>query len=519
MSSKWFPVRDLTGFYSARRRWLGYCVGVVAPSAVFLLAWIVQSGTPRVPLYTFSTLAIIVSAMWGGLSAGLLALGLSLLYSVYFIIGFAHLVGQRSALLSLSAFVVVGVSVCFIVANLRRNISKREQAEYKARKRAAELHAIVDSMTERVYVCDSAGRPILTNLAFRKHYPAGEPPVYPQSFEDSVEIFDLHGRPLLLSERPISRVLRGEQVRGLELQVRFRHSGEECVYRYNGSPVLDSLGNVVMAVMTSEDVTEAKKAEQALIQTEKLASVGRLAATIAHEVNNPLAAATNAVYLASIDPSLSSQARDALHLADQELRRAAHITGQTLGFVRGTSSRCPIFLPRLIDEVLQVYARKLRDRGVTVHKRYKCGPCREECESCFTANGGELRQVIFNLLANGLDALQDNGTLHVRLCRISDFGSGPKLRLTIADNGCGIRAENLKRVFEPFFTTKESTGTGLGLWVSQQIVRKYEGTIRVRSQKEKGTVFCITVPALPLPPTSDRGNKYQPDLVTGPDSV
>jgi two-component system, cell cycle sensor histidine kinase and response regulator CckA len=258
-------------------------------------------------------------------------------------------------------------------------------------------------------------------------------------------------------------------------------------------------------VGTVQDITERRQAEQALIRTEKLASVGRLAATIAHEVNNPLAAATNAVYIASADPDLSEQTRDVLQLADQELRRAAHITGQTLGFVRETNSRNPVALPELIDEVLRVYARKLRDRGVTVQRRYKCGPCRQECEACFIANAGELRQIIFNLLVNGMDALRDNGTLHVRLCRIAGFGSGPKIRLTIADNGCGIRAENLKRVFEPFFTTKESVGTGLGLWISQEIVRKYQGSIRMRSQKEKGTVFCITVPAMPLPPTSERG--------------
>ena len=319
-------------------------------------------------------------------------------------------------------------------------------------------------MTERLYVCASSGEPLLTNDAFRTNYPDATAPVYPQSFSKDVEMFDLDGRPIPLAEWPSSRALRGEQVRGLELRVLYKHSGQEFINKYNASPVFDPQGKVSMAVVTSEDITIRKQTEKALIQTEKLASVGRLAASIAHEVNSPLAAATNAVYLARSDPGLSTHGHDALRIADQELRRAAHITQQTLGVVRETDfRRSPLALPKLIDEILGVYAGKLRDRGITVQQRYRCGTCREACVACFVANAGEMRQVVSNLLVNGMDALRDNGTLHVRLSRVSLFDGLPRIRLTFADNGCGIRTENLKRIFEPFFTTKESTGTGLGL--------------------------------------------------------
>jgi signal transduction histidine kinase len=152
---------------------------------------------------------------------------------------------------------------------------------------------------------------------------------------------------------------------------------------------------------------------------------------------------------------------------------------------------------------------KLKQRRISVQRRFRCGPCREECEACFIADVRELRQVISNLLVNAMDALRDNGTLHVRLCRLAGFGGRPEIRLTIADNGCGIRPENVKRVFEPFFTTKQTIGTGLGMWISQEIVRKYHGSIRLRSRKGMGTVFCITVPAIPLPATAEPKKQSQ----------
>jgi PAS domain S-box-containing protein len=246
---------------------------------------------------------------------------------------------------------------------------------------------------------------------------------------------------------------------------------------------------------TNRDITDRKQAEAALIRSEKLASVGRMAATIAHEVNNPLAAVMNSVYIANSDPTLSPQTKDALNTADQELRRVAHIAAQTLVFCRETGIRAQLKLPQIIDEVLGVYAQKLRHRGITVQQRYRCGDCGMTCDFCLAANAGELRHVISNLLGNAMDALQNNGILHIRLSRTASRDGSPIVRLTMADNGCGIRTENLKRVFEPFFTTKETVGTGLGLWVTEQIIQKYGGSIRVRSQASIGTVFSIALPA------------------------
>lgn len=121
-----------------------------------------------------------------------------------------------------------------------------------------------------------------------------------------------------------------------------------------------------------------------------------------------------------------------------------------------------------------------------------------------------MRQIVSNLLANGIDALSDGGAMYIRVARLAQPNKGEaRIQLTIADNGCGIRVENLKRIFEPFFTTKAAIGTGLGLWVTQELIRKHKGTIKVRSRVGKGTVFRVTFPAMPLSFASESGSSVE----------
>jgi PAS domain S-box-containing protein len=310
----------------------------------------------------------------------------------------------------------------------------------------------------------------------------------------------------LSSVHPQDREMAQQTVReaadsSAELNLEYRVVDENGGVRWlaaRGRPLLDGGGDAVSYIGIVTDISSRKRTDEALLRTEKLAATGRLAATIAHEVNNPLAAAMNTLYLASSDPGLNTSTKEYLTIADQELRRAAHMTQQTLGFYRATGSPTPVALPKLIDDVLGVYATKLQNRNITVHRRYRCNQCVQECQACFIVSAGEMRQIISNLLANGMDALNDNGTLYIRASRTNSLNeSGPHIHLTIADNGCGVRKEHLTRIFEPFFTTKESFGTGLGLWVTQELVRKHHGVIRVRSSKDRGTVFRITFPAMP----------------------
>ncbi|HVJ04689.1 MAG TPA: response regulator [Candidatus Saccharimonadales bacterium] len=234
------------------------------------------------------------------------------------------------------------------------------------------------------------------------------------------------------------------------------------------------------------DVSDRKRTEAALVRSEKLASVGRMAATMAHEINNPLEAATNALFLISCDESLPPETRANVDLAERELTRVAHMTRQTLGFYREGSRAGAVNFADLMDEVVGLYSRKLTAKYIALQKTYR-GSC--------GVNGiaGELRQVISNLMANSIDAAAAYDTIHIRVsdCHVKHYS----VRLTVADTGGGIRREDMNSIFDAFFTTKKDMGTGLGLWVTRQIVEKHGGSIKVRSRVEKGTVFCVFLPS------------------------
>jgi signal transduction histidine kinase len=235
------------------------------------------------------------------------------------------------------------------------------------------------------------------------------------------------------------------------------------------------------------EITEHMRAEKALLRSEKLASVGRMASTIAHEINNPLETVGHAVYLALTDPGTSQQAKSYLDLAVKELERVTHITKQTLAFNREDKTPTLIDLRASVDSIVKLYAPRLKSRGITVVKRYA------EVE-CIRAGGGEIQQVISNLLSNSMDATPNHGKIEFRVSRSIGSNGSRLVRFTIADTGSGIPPEQLKQIFEPFFTTKEIVGTGLGLWVTKQIVEKHGATIRVRSKLGRGTVFSIAFP-------------------------
>jgi PAS domain S-box-containing protein len=272
--------------------------------------------------------------------------------------------------------------------------------------------------------------------------------------------------------------------------VEYRLRRKDGVYRHmlgRGVPVLGASGEVIEYLGMHNDVTEQKLAEEALIKAEKLAAAGRLAATVAHEINNPLEAATNLLYLLGTEINLSEEGRNYLSAAERELSRVAHVVRQTLGFYREQSAREPIELQSLLDEVLQLHQGRIVHKGIQVS---------QEIPPSFVLRTvpGELRQVISNLVSNSLDALPARGKLRIRARRVVVNGSS-RMQITVADSGCGFSRDTALHLFEPFFTTKKSIGTGLGLWVSRQLIHKHQGTIRTRSREGSGTVFRIQFPA------------------------
>jgi PAS domain S-box-containing protein len=252
-----------------------------------------------------------------------------------------------------------------------------------------------------------------------------------------------------------------------------------------GRGLYDNSGQPLRVTGVAMDVTQRKHTQEALLRSEKLASVGRMAATMAHEINNPLEAIINALYLITSDPTLSASTRSNVALAERELSRVSHITKQTLGFYRENGRPDIVCLSKLADELIGLYSRKLNYKAIQVEKRWRT-------QGEISGIAGELRQIISNLMGNAIDALAPHGTLHLRITpfHVKDYA----VRLTVADSGTGIKRENLPSIFEPFFTTKQHVGTGLGLWIAREIVNKHSGSIRVRSKPGKGTVFAVYLP-------------------------
>jgi signal transduction histidine kinase len=236
-----------------------------------------------------------------------------------------------------------------------------------------------------------------------------------------------------------------------------------------------------------DQIQQYARAQQALLRSEKLAVSGRLAASIAHEINNPLEAITNLLYLMRGDVP-EEERKMLLAEAEQELARVTEITKQTLRFYREPAQPTSTDVGQVVESVLKLYGSRIRAAKVTAHANVVGD------SPTVLSTPGELRQVVANLVGNAVDAMRAGGCLRIRT---AVQGSG--VRLTIADSGSGIPPEVLPTIFEPFVTTKGETGTGLGLWVTAEILKKNGWTIHVRTSRKPrctGTIFSITMPKL-----------------------
>jgi signal transduction histidine kinase len=251
-----------------------------------------------------------------------------------------------------------------------------------------------------------------------------------------------------------------------------------------------------MAERTASLTVAAAQLQQAAEQmreVQKLAIIGRITGSIVHEINNPLEAITNLVFLLSIDEQLPPHLRPYVDRTERELKRVADIAKQTLSFCRETETPVRVQLSDLLEEVLLLYARRVGEKRITVERRY-------ESEESVLLFPGEMRQVYANLLANAIEATSPGGRIVLRIhnsCHRTANGTLEGVRVVVADNGSGIPEEIRRRLGQPFFTTKGQRGTGLGLWVSQTIVKRYGGQIRLRSStgtRRHGTTFNIFMP-------------------------
>lgn len=293
----------------------------------------------------------------------------------------------------------------------------------------------------------------------------------------------------LHSDEPIiiGRISAGQRIEHFET-VRRTKSGDLLDVSLTISPIKDDRGNIIGASKILRDISARKRIETSLLQAEKIAATGRMAATIAHEINNPLEAVLNLLYL--MRPLITSdEGRSYLNTAEVELNRVAHIAKQTLGYYREHSSAAVISVSDLVVHALTVYGPRCSASNISVER------CLDS-KTKLVVRRGEMMQVISNLIANSIYAMPNGGRLCV--C-VSDIQTPePGVVLTIEDNGVGIPPGNLNRVFEAFFTTRQTIGTGIGLFVAKQFVEGHGGSIAIESStnaKNHGTKLSVFLPA------------------------
>jgi PAS domain S-box-containing protein len=328
-----------------------------------------------------------------------------------------------------------------------------------AERRTAELDAVIESMPHGVFIVTQDGK-VRSNHRARS----------------------MTGEEFPAQLGTLRRALAGES------SAETVHTSEGWIHSVAAPIFLN--GEILGGVAVNTDVTQQRLQEEALRRTEKLAAVGQLASSIAHEINNPLESITNLLYLIRQSSSLG-EVEEYAKIAQSELSRVTEITLQTLRFHRQQGRPTEVDLADLLRTVLALYTGRLLVRSISADLRVIPAPricCLE----------GEIRQVINNLVRNAVDAMNAGGRLLVRLHPERSRNGKPGARFTVADTGEGISARILEHLFEPFQTTKELTGTGLGLWVSKGIVDKHGGLIRVRSWRGDrchGTVFTVWLPA------------------------
>jgi PAS domain S-box-containing protein len=286
----------------------------------------------------------------------------------------------------------------------------------------------------------------------------------------------------------------GEPFVGHDTHVNLARGGsqalEERVLNFVYQPMRDGDGATYGIIVLGVDVTEGKRTEQALIDAEKIAAVGRLASSIAHEINNPLEAVTNLLYL--IQTAQDDEERmQYLAQAQEELARVATISTQTLRFHRQSTRARSTSLREVMESVLTLMQGRLNNLQIAAEMRYRTGRQIKAYEA-------DLRQVFANVIGNAIDATGHGGHLVLAVHDAVDWENGEQgIRVSIADTGCGMSEETRARIFEPFFTTKGFTGTGLGLWVSAGILQNHRARVRVRSSQSPkchGTIFSIFFP-------------------------
>ena len=366
---------------------------------------------------------------------------------------------------------------------LARNFGKLQQAESEARRERDRLDLILENVGHPIAVCDASGKFILFNQrAERLFEESGEtPPAAARAVRNN---------SVKLTSFISALASGGETGRQAEIELIDPGTGEHVPMEITSAEVTDARGQVTAVVSILHDLSEIRelerrRVEQQLFESEKLAAVGRLAASIAHEVNNPLEAIKNSLYLLSTGKGIEQNTRF-LDVARKETERVSHIIRQMLGFARRSGEVEWVDTNHLLEETLILVEKKMRQARVEVVRRF------DETVPRVRARADQLRQVFLNLLLNAQQFIEGPGRITITTGPYEQ-ALQPTISVQISDTGRGISEADLARIFEPFFSTR-TKGTGLGLWVTQDIVRHHGGRIEVTSAPGQGTTFNIIIP-------------------------
>jgi len=290
--------------------------------------------------------------------------------------------------------------------------------------------------------------------------------------------------------RNMERLQRGEPVNRCET-VRVAKDGRHIDVSLAMAPVRNLKGAIIGAATVARDITERKRAEEALRRNDKLATIGRVAAAIAHEINNPLDALGNLLYLIQNDPLLPDSVKPCVASAITEVGNVNQIVNNTLGFYRNGAKPVSVRLADVLDSVVVLLKPKIAAADVHLEKRY-------EVAGEITAIPADLRQVFANVVKNAIEATKPGGRLVLHVRRSTNWRTAARgIRVSVLDSGCGIPHEACTHLFEPFFSTKEEKGTGLGLWVAFDLLTKQGASVQVRSRTtpgRSGTCFSVFFP-------------------------
>jgi signal transduction histidine kinase len=441
----------------------------------------------QIPYATYFA-AVAVVALFTRLGPSIFAVVASLLVANYLFVSprWSLSLTDKSQLLATG---VAAASMALVVVLGER----MRRALWQAEARHEILEAMIDNIPLGITIADAPDAKIRTvsryGLQLIEKNPEAVTLIPAEEHPRAWQIYHLDGITLASAEElPLTRATRkGEIVRNEEWIVR-SSSGINIPVLCTAAPIRNAEGHIIGGVVSWQDVSERKRAEEAIRKAEKLAGAGRMAAAVAHEINNPLAALVNVLYLLQRE-KLEPAGRAYLETGLAELNRVVHITKQTLAFYRPNDKPALFDVSVVAKETCELLKAEALRAGVQLECRVN---------GAYLAHGlpGEIRQVLANLITNAIEAGGTRVAVHVfSALNLRQRGSRT-IRVAVADNGRGMSPE---RLFEPFFTTKGEKGTGLGLWVSQGIIRKHDGEIRVRSSAipgRSGTVVLISIPSV-----------------------